>query len=369
MGTIKFEVARHGFYIPIVDFTGKNLFSVEEYESLREQIKGLSHYGEDGYTFSNSLDIPSLEVDGSKYPAISEITDELDESAKLVSLKRERIMEILGEVFAKYNLEVKSSMDGDLTPGTIEVIDTGSTGRNTNEIGEGDFDLLFRLDSDIFEDEEKFREFKNDIMNALDKYEIKEKNFTSRDDIRFKGVNLGDGVVVDIDITYDRKTDKVLYTTDECIRDRLATLKELDEDKYKQVLANIILAKRVLKDGEVYKSRNSAIAQGGLGGVGVENWILQHGGSFIEAARSFVEASEGRSFDEFREVYTVWDFGENHTSERKGHYPHDNFIADNMSISGYEKMKKVLASYLRQYEMRGMFDKESQEETIDRQLV
>lgn len=369
LGTIKFEVARHGFYIPIVDFTGKNLFSVEEYEMLREQIKGLSHYGEDGYTFSNSLDIPSLEVDGNSYPAISEITEKIDESAKLVALKREKIMEVLQEVFTKYNLDIKTTMDGDLTPGTIEIIDTGSTGRNTNEIGEGDFDLLFRLDSDIFENEAMFREFREDVMGVLDKHEIKESNITSRDDIRYKGVKLEDGVVVDIDITYDRKTDKVLYTTDECIRDRLATLKELDEDKYKQVLANIILAKRVLKDGEVYKSRNSAIAQGGLGGVGVENWILQHGGSFIEAAKSFMEASEGRSFDEFKKVYSVWDFGENHTSERKGHYPHDNFIADNMSIEGYDKMKNVLASYLRQYEMRGMFDKESYEETIDRQLV
>ena len=87
--------------------------------------------------------------------------------------------------------------------------------------------------------------------------------------------------------------------------------------------------------------------QGGLGGVGIENWILQNGGSFIDAANSFVEAANGRNFDEFKKVYQIWDFGDNHLAERRGMYSHDNFVFNNMSEDGYQKMVQALKEYLK----------------------
>ena len=78
-----------------------------------------------------------------------------------------------------------------------------------------------------------------------------------------------------------------------------------------------------------------------MGGVGVENWILQNGGSLLEAAKSFMEvASKSSSFEEFKKMYRVDDFGINHMAEKKGIYPHDNFIY-NMNDIGYEKMKYI----------------------------
>ena len=146
------------------------------------------------------------------------------------------------------------------------------------------------------------------------------------------------------------KTDKLDYSTDECIKDRLRTIRDMSEEKYQKVLANIVMAKEVLKD--VYKPRHAGKnPQGGLGGVGIENWILQNGGSFEHAAREFVRISENKSFEEFTKEYAVWDFGENHLSFRKqDEYMHDSFVRDNMTEEGYYKMQEVLKEYLRSLE-------------------
>ena len=135
------------------------------------------------------------------------------------------------------------------------------------------------------------------------------------------------------------------------LQDRLSTIQRSDSEKYKYVVANILLAKQVLKKAEAYKPNRGDIPQGGLGGLGIENWILQNGGSFIDAAKSFLEEAEGKSFEEFKSTYQIWDFGDNHLAERKGHYSHDNFVVNNMSESGYQKMLQALKEYLKSIEI------------------
>jgi hypothetical protein len=125
----------------------------------------------------------------------------------------------------------------------------------------------------------------------------------------------------------------------------LSSIKESHPKEYLLIISNILLAKKILKQFEVYKPNRGEVPQGGLGGVGIENWILQNGGSLKRAAETFLEAAEGKSFEEFKQSYVIWDFGENHLITRKSIYPHDNFTY-NMSEEGYEKMKKVLKEYL-----------------------
>jgi len=154
------------------------------------------------------------------------------------------------------------------------------------------------------------------------------------------------------------------------LQDRLETVKQIDPQKYDYVLANIILAKKILKEASAYKPARSDITQGGLGGVGVENWILQNGGSFEEAVMNFLNYAHDRNFDEFQEVYQVWDFGENHLAERRGHYVHDNFV-NNMSEAGYNKMKKALLSYYKEHilprrqDLQNQFDNQLTEVLIE----
>ena len=268
------------------------------------------------------------------------------------------------------NLSYKDYLDGDLTENIVEMIDTGSTGRQTNAPGSGDFDYLARLDRSILNDPTKKQQITDALLIAFDKAD--EVNSTSNQidnldhneeeegegeasqadnksqivngNLRLKQVSI-DGLAepVDIDITFAQKTNKVQYPTDAALADRLSNIKNQSETKYQQVLANIIYAKQFLKAAGAYKPRRSPEAKGigGLGGVGIENWVLQHGGSFKQAARDFLDVADScSSFEDFCAHYPVWDYGENHKGIRSK--PHDNFVADNMNPEGYERMKQAL---------------------------
>jgi hypothetical protein len=336
---IKFEIAKHGYYIPIIDFSGKPLFSVNEYNKLRQQMNGMSYYDIDKYNFSDNL-----EIDES-----NQIIQLLETSNKNVEIKRNKIFSILSSTLEENNLKLKTKIDGDLTPGSVEVIDTGSTGRKTNKINDGDYDLLLRIDQKIYSEPRKYEELKKNIEETIEKYPYESLGITDKGDYRFKKVKLDENTIVDIDLSFTIKTDKITYSTDECLKDRLKTIEQQDKEKYNLVISNILIAKKVLKEAECYKPERSDKNQGGLGGAGIENWILQNGGSFIDAANNFLEtANTCATFNEFKKKYFVWDFGENHFAERKGEYPHDNFV-ENMNPTGYEKMKECLKQYLQNY--------------------
>ena len=105
---------------------------------------------------------------------------------------------------------------------------------------------------------------------------------------------------------------------------------------------------------KVYKKKDM---EGGLGGIGVENWILQNGGSFYDAARTFVEASydnEGKpvSYNNFCRKYEIWNFGQDHYVERENEKNgthqllYTNFTKENLTEEGYHKMVEALTNYL-----------------------
>ena len=340
------DIALNGFYIPVVDFDGNVVFTPEDYDELRNKMQGLSYYGENNYRLSDNL----ITVDTEK------IASQIDDSSKEVERKREKIYEIIRRSVDKLGLKVRNTIGEDLEEGTIELIDTGSTGRGTNKPGDGDFDFMMKLDRNIMLDPSKLQELKDTIAKDLGKTNGSGE-VIGTGDFRFKNVQLDDETAVDIDITFVVKTDKVSYSTDMALQDRLKTIKKTAPEQYKYVISNILLAKQVLKQANVYKPYRSDSLQGGLGGVGIENWILQNGGSFIDAARSFVEAADGKTFEEFKRCYQIWDFGENHYSARKSgsstdedKYPHDNFVTCNMSYEGYQKMLQALKEYLKTIE-------------------
>lgn len=348
LSRIKFEIARHGHYIPVIDFKGDLIFSVDEYSSLRNKMSGLSYYDIDSYNFSDNLVIPGVE----------EIISEIDYSNKEIIGKREKLYDVLSSVFQKYSLNLKNKIDGDLTPGSIEVIDTGSTSRKTNKLYDGDFDLLLRIDQQIFRNSDKYNRLCDDIRCCIGSYPYEEFIITDKGDYRFKKVQIDSDTVIDIDLSFTIKTDKVTYSTDECLKDRLKTMEKQDFNKYQQVISNIIIAKQVLKAAECYKPSRSDRSQGGLGGSGIENWILQNGGSFKDAAVDFLRvADECDSFEDFKMKYFVWDFGENHFAERKGEYVHDNFV-DNMNPIGFEKMKDCLKKYLIELDKKDIVERQ-----------
>lgn len=333
------EIAMNGFYIPVANKEGKIVFTPKDYDELRTKMSGLSYFDENNYTFSENLITEETEY----------FAQQIEQSNFEVQAKRERINSIIKKSLEELGLHLKTNIDGDLTEGFVELIDTGSTGRGTNKPGDGDFDFMMRLDKTILSNPTRLNELKQTILRNLDRENSSE--LTGTGDFRLKSVPIDTDMSVDIDITFTEKTDKVSYSTDMALQDRLATIQKNDPEKYKYVVANILLAKQVLKKAEAYKPNRGEIPQGGLGGVGIENWILQNGGSFIDAAKSFVEAAEGKSFPEFQTTYQIWDFGDNHLAERRGLYSHDNFVSNNMSEAGYHKMVQALKEYLKSMEI------------------
>ena len=344
----KLEIALGGFYIPIIDKDSEELiFTPADYDTMRQQMSGLSYYHTGDYQFApdSDLELPSANIRETTIPDTTAIIDQLPASMAETDHKHEVINQAIKQAITsipELNLSYKDYLDGDLTENIVEMIDTGSTGRQTNAPGSGDFDYLARLDRSILNDPTKKQRVIDALLTAFGREN--DGSAIVNGNLRLKQVSL-DGLAepVDIDITFAQKTNKVQYPTDAALADRLTNIKNQSETKYQQVLANIIYAKQFLKAAGAYKPRRSPEAKGigGLGGVGIENWILQHGGSFKQAARDFLAVADScSSFEDFCAHYPVWDYGENHKGIRSK--PHDNFVADNMNPEGYERMKEAL---------------------------
>ena len=371
----KLEIALNGFYIPIIDRDSEELiFTPSDYDKMRQQMSGLSHYRTGDYQFApeDELELPSTDVKETVIPSTSTIISELPAGMAETDRKHEVINRAIKQAITnipELNLSYKDYLDGDLTENIVEMIDTGSTGRQTNAPGPGDFDYLARLDRSILNDPTKKQRIIDALLTAFGKADeindntrlnqtgdlrrneskvggnqVNNKSVIVNGTLRLKKVSI-DGLSepVDIDITLTQKTNKVQYSTDMALADRLDNIKQQSEAKYRQVLANIIYAKQFLKAAGVYKQWRNPEAKGvgGLSGVGVENWILQHGGSFKQAARDFLAVADNYpKFEDFCVHYPVWDYGENHKGTMNK--PHGNFVADSMNRAGYNRMKQAL---------------------------
>ena len=338
------EIAMNGFYIPIIDKDKNLLYTPEMYDEMRSKMQGLSHYGLNEFQLDSSA----------KNIGTNQIANVIKQSKEDAENKREAILQTLRGAIELYGLNMSEKRTEDLLQGTVEVIDTGSTGRGTNLPGDGDFDFMVRLDGKILNASQELKQLLEKSLCTLDM--PSESIITAKGDFRFKDVSI-DGLKdkVDIDLSFTKRTDEIEYTTEECIKDRLETIRKNNPEDYKCVVANILLAKTVLKSAGAYKKKSSPEPQngqedtrGGLGAVGIENWILQNGGSFEKAARDFLEvARECFGLSDFQQNYAIWDFGENYMAG--DHYSHDNFVY-NMNDNGYSNMVNALEDYIRTIE-------------------
>lgn len=339
-----YELAMNGTYIPIIDAeTEKLLFSPEDYELIRSKMQGLAFYDTGDFIVDESAKTTEAQkIIDELFP-----TGNIDESIseKEAKSKRSAIQyQVAKSLYENMGIGLETHVTGNMTEGFVEFIDTGSTGRGTNVPGSGDFDFMMKVDKNIIGNSERMAEFKKHLIEVLairsDDPETSVQELGGN--FRYKKVTVeGIKEPVDIDITFTPKSEELTYSTDMCVKDRLENLKKTDPEGYKYTIANIVLAKRLLKKEGLYKKSSSegATIYGGFGGVGVENWILQNGGSLSMAINTFLRtAEESKSFDEFMEKYPIFDFGENHAA--KG-YQHDSFIRG-LTKDGYEQMQVKL---------------------------
>ncbi len=318
-------------YIPIIDRATKELvFTEQEFKELRSKMAGLKTYNAGPFEFSENL----------YFPGIEEYLDVIDENFAEIEKQRTAIYKTISKIIGELGFT--------LSEDAIELIDTGSTARGSNiptrdTSTKWDFDFIMKIDK---EDRERVKTaLVNNLNSSLDRV-------IARHRIRLKDVEIeGLQAPVDIDVSFVPKKDKYLGT-ETALKERLDTIKEQDEEKYRLVLANIMHAKKMLKKYQAYKPYRSDKTQGGLGGVGIENWILQHGGSFKDAAEDFLRHAVGKEFIEFESTTPIYDFGQNHISVAKGIFPYDNFVMKNMRENGFINMQKCLLEFLKELQLR-----------------
>lgn len=335
----------NGIYIPIISKqTEKVLFTYENFIELTNKMSGLKNYGINNYDVSNNIDNEQYRLIASK----------IDDSDKEINSIKLNIMNTFNEGLEN-NFNIVNNITGKLEKKEIQILDTGSTSRSTNIPYDGDFDFIVRIDRNIDIDSSLRKKF---IEMLISKFDIVDKGRDINGDIKGMIIRIN-GTEYKLDLSFVRKTDKVSYSTEMCVSDRLSTIKELYPDKYKLVLANIIYAKKYLKKYECYSK--GGYNQGGLGGIGVENWILQNGGSFYDAAINFISYAfidnKQVPYEEFICNYFIWDFGENFYTDRENRRKnrtdnlHDNFISKNLTEEGYNKMCKCLKTFVEEYKL------------------
>lgn len=141
------EIAMNGFYIPVVNKDGKVIFSPKDYDDLRKKMSGLSFYEENNYNFSNNL----------KNEEINSYLEKIEENIRETKIKKEKVTSLFKKVIEELGLGFKTNIDKDLSEGIVELIDTWSTGRETNKIGNSDFDFMMRLDKSIVSSPKKWK--------------------------------------------------------------------------------------------------------------------------------------------------------------------------------------------------------------------
>ena len=346
LAALKVEIVKKGFYIPVIDLSGNLIFTPEEYEKIASHMAGLSYYDKEKYTLDDTIYFDKLE----------DILLEMDEDNKKQKHNQNVIETIIKEILALEfnhipNLKIEPTITNDLSSNILELIPTGSTSRGTNVLNDADYDYMLKIGKN---------ELAKHEHTLLDKFKkiLNPKDNLSHDN-RFRGMNIKvDSIEADfdLDISLAQKRSNVEYSSEMALNDRLNSIKKQYPKEYSLVIANIIYAKKLLKEANAYKSKNSSSSEGGLSGIGVENWILQNGGSFTKSCQEFLKyalESDGniKPFSEFKKDYKIWDFGENHECRQYNDitYNYDEFVSNNMNETGYYKMIDVLKKHLDYY--------------------
>lgn len=315
-------------YYPIYYKSGKLAFSKESFLRMRNKMTGLKKYDNQEYVFSDNLYFPGI----NDYLAI------IDKTQEETTKERHYVWELLKGIVENNGFNIST----DELKGDIELADMGSTARGTNLPSvngmKSDFDYILKVDNDNFG---KIKKILVDNLKSISKNIIILKKRIRLMDVKVPGLDK----LMDIDISFMSRKNEY-FSTEESLSQRLEQIKKQDEYRYRLVLANIMYAKKTLKEKKVYKAARSDRNQCGLGGVGIENWVLQYGGSFLDAAKDFIINSENRSFIEFEKKYMVFDMGCNHLSIDSGLFPYDNYVVKNMRESGYLKMIQVLSELI-----------------------
>ncbi len=335
------HIVERGFYIPVFDMKGTLVFSPEQYDALRRNYTGLTdRYGPDFLLARLRADADSS-LREKNARDIQHFTDMLRTGTDRTPQVSATVQIVLKDALTRNGIELKNPQDHSL--GGARMFDIGSTGRGTHLLGGGyDFDYTMRIDDSG--EESAFNKhmdvvamLKKELGGNDDSHELHGGGYQ----LRLGACAIG-GETVDIDIAIMPNSEVDYLTSHEAVEKRLEWIRiHHGEEAYLETKANILLAKSQLKAGKAYKK----VEDGGFGGIGVENWILQNGGSFVEACRTFRSAAydtngERVPLDEFKNRYSIVNPGVNFRDKQ-----HDDYIRY-LKQTGYDAMLSVVERYV-----------------------
>ncbi|MCL4338118.1 hypothetical protein M1271_00335 [Patescibacteria group bacterium] len=328
---IFYTVAQNGYYIPIVDSGGSIIFTPEIYREYRRTFDGIPKY--DGERIvahvSDERFVQNKEVD--------EIMAKMKEYRQSTLAEQNKIKQIIQEVLTEYGVKLKEEGDTGLLG--AEFMDTGSTGRGTNTPGDADYDYALMLDAADFRKREYLAA---EIKKRLNPQDDESHTDSGGIQIRAMKSRFIEGRDIDVDIAITSKSDLRVFASHDAIAAKLDSIaKEYGDEVRDRVVANIILTKRVLKEGHAYKKKE----HGGIGGIGVENWILQNEGNMAKAFLSFYQAAHSHgqriSLSDFRKKYHMRDAGIN-----VKFLSHDDYVYL-LKEDGYNAMLDTIEKYFK----------------------
>lgn len=125
-------------------------------------MNGLAYYGSREYCLSN--------YSASSY--VNRLNNLVEKDRTDVLEKSNLVFQALASCINQINLDGQYlntviGLDTELTKGIVEVLETGSSARETNVPFDYDFDYIFRLDADIMRDSNKLTNFKIKFCEAL----------------------------------------------------------------------------------------------------------------------------------------------------------------------------------------------------------
>lgn len=334
LDSLKFSIAQKGFYIPICDKDGKVIFTPDDYNEYKKIFSGIDKY------HGGKVELNEDWKNSAFAEKIKEFTQTNENLGKISKIKDELYSDIENDLRA-FEIELHKGRYDDSVVGA-KIIDTGSTGRGAALDSGYDFDFVIKVNDN---DASKI----GSIAEGLKaKYPFDQSY--ERDGMvtyRFKSFEK-DGNKIDLDISFVKKSDSEELDANEAVALKYDSIKkQYGEDKLLEVLTNVRYAKKELKNAGCYKKglTGNGEQQGGLGGIGVENWILKNGGDAVVAFREFNKNAyqDGVliSFNDFKNRYKIFSAGSN----IRGGIKAENFVY-NMDEVGYQKMAELSKKFI-----------------------
>lgn len=342
-----FSIAQNGRYIPVTDVYGTLLFTPEQYRQYRQKFcSGIERYGGDTPHI-----VPTRPGDR-HYEDVLQLRNAIQKDRVRVEMLQTAIYETLSQTLAAQGIVLHNPSETAITG--ADIFKTGSTARGTNAPYDYDFDFTIRLDAADLDKAPTILAQLKEVFGGEERDAGSSMAGERISQLRLRRASVsGHQEQCDVDVTIMPKSELLRYGSHDAAAERLAWIRDhVSQDAYEQTVANILLTKRILKEHEVYLMWRDSHPDriGGIGGIGVENWILANGGSMLEAFRTFYEAShdhEGRRvpFAQFRKIYKIIDPGENFAENGI----HNDYFGTILTEAGYEKMQTVIAAYLQKH--------------------